>query len=214
MLRACLPEMLDSLPPDHPDAIHNRRDLRIINRIMRNQAWVERTLPPLVRGGERILELGAGMGELAGRLASRGLSVDGLDLWPRPQAWPACREWHTADLRAFDGYGRYPAVIGNLIFHQFTDAELAELGGRLRQAARVIVASEPSRRRISQIATAAFAPLLGVNHVTLHDAHVSVNAGFRGDELPRLLGLDDGSWHYSCVTTALGANRTVAVRRG
>ena len=212
MLRACLPEMLDSLPPDHPDALHSRRDLRLINRIMRNQAWFRAALPPLLRRGETVLELGAGMGELAKDLNARGLAVDGLDLWPRPDGWPSERAWHRADLRAFAGYDRYPAVIGNLIFHQFKDAELAALGGKLRQAARVIIACEPERRRFSQIAVAAFAPLLGINHVTRHDAHVSMTAGFCGEELPRLLGLDDGAWQFSCRSTLLGANRMVAVR--
>jgi hypothetical protein len=59
---------------------------------------------------------------------------------------------------------------------------------------------------------AAVAPLLGANHVTLHDAHVSVTAGFCGDELPKALGLDDGNWKYSCRSTALGVCRMVAVR--
>jgi SAM-dependent methyltransferase len=212
MLRACLPEMLDSLPPDHPDALHGRRDLRIINRIMRNHAWFGAALPPLLRGGECVLELGAGTGELAARLAARGVAVDGLDLWPRPGGWPPDRTWYKADLLAFDGFERYPAVIGNLIFHQFTDAELAGVGAKLRRKARVIVACEPERRRMSQIVTSALAPLLGIGHVTLHDARVSVAAGFRGDELPRLLGLDGGAWRYSCNTTTLGANRMVAVR--
>jgi SAM-dependent methyltransferase len=212
MLRACLPEMLDSLPPDHPDALHGRRDLRIINRIMRNHAWLGAVLPPLLRAGEGVLELGAGTGELAARLAARGVPVDGLDLWPRPARWPAARAWYKADLLEFDGFDRYPAVIGNLIFHQFNDAELAGLGAKLRRRARVIVACEPERRRLSQIVTAALAPLLGIGHVTLHDARISVGAGFQGDELPRLLGLDDGAWRYSCRATTLGANRMVAVR--
>jgi len=212
MLRSCLPEMLDSLPPGHPDAVRSRRDLSIINRIMRNHAWFERTLPPLLRGGERVVELGAGTGELARALAVRGVCVDGLDLWPRPAVWPPGRAWHESDLRGFPGFDGYAAVIGNLIFHQFTDAELAGLGESLRRRARVILACEPERRRASQIAVAAFAPLLGASHVTLHDAHVSVGAGFRGDELARLLGLADGAWRLRCATTALGANRMVAVR--
>ena len=214
MNRVCLPELLDSLPPDHPDALHNRRDLRIINALMRNRAWFERTLRPLVREGECALELGAGTGELARSLGARGIPVDGLDLWPRPADWPAQRAWHQADLREFGGYSAYPVVIANLILHQFTDAELGLLGSKLRLGARVIVASEPERRRSSQIAFAAFAPLLGANHVTLHDGNVSVGAGFRGDELARVLGLDDGTWRYTCATTTLGANRTVAVRAG
>jgi hypothetical protein len=212
MLRVCLPELLDSLPPDHPDALHNRRDLRLVNALMRNHAWFLRTLPPLLRGGEPVLELGAGMGEMAAKLIARGIPVDGLDLWPRPAGWPDGRAWHTADLRAFDAYDRYPAVIANLILHQFTDAELAALGARLRRSARVIVACEPQRRRASKFATAALGLLFGANHVTTHDARVSVMAGFRGEELPRLLGLADGGWRYSCRATALGANRMVAVR--
>ena len=116
-----------------------------------------------------------------------------------------------ADLRAFGGYGAYPVVIGNLIFHQFTDAELAELGRKLRASARAIVACEPARRRLSQVLMAAVAPLFGANHVTLHDAHVSMTAGFLGDELPRALGLGDG-WRCTCTETGIGVYRMVAVR--
>jgi hypothetical protein len=211
MIRACLPELLDSLPRDHPDALHNRRDLRLINRIMRNREWFEHALPRLMRPGERALELGAGMGELGRNLNRRGVPVDGLDLWPRPEGWPPGREWHCADLRTFEGIERYPVIIGNLIFHQFNDAELAGLGEKLRNA-RLILACEPERRRRSQFVMRAFGPLLGASHVTLHDAHVSVIAGFRGDELPRALGLTAEDWRFSFESTALGAIRMVAIR--
>ncbi len=213
MLRACLPELLDSLPPDHPDALHSRRDLRLINRLMRNQAWFESVLPPLLRDDDCVLEVGAGMGELGLRLGARGVAVDGLDLWPRPGAWPPDRAWHRSDLRSFTDFAPYPVVIGNLIFHQFSDADLGEIGARLRPTARVILACEPARRRLGQIATSALLPFLGINHVTQHDARVSMQAGFRGDELPARLGLNDGQWTYACKTTVLGANRMVAVRR-
>ena len=214
MKRACEPELLDSLPFDHPDAIHNRRDLRLINAFMRNRAWFARVLPPLVRAGENVLELGAGTGEMGLKLLASGVPLDGLDLWPRPSAWPEDRKWHRADLKAFGSYADYAVVIGNLIFHQFTEGELAGLGAELRKKARVVVACEPERRKLSQTIMAAVAPLLGANHVTLHDARVSIAAGFVGDELPRALGMDDGSWDYSCTSTALGALRMVAVRRG
>jgi hypothetical protein len=213
MNRACEPELLDSLPHDHPDAVHNRRDLRLINGIMRNRAWFEKTLPRVLREGERVLELGAGMGEMAVALNRRGLPVDGLDLWPRPRRWPTDRDWHVADLRTFEGYHAYPAVIGNLIFHQFNEAELADLGARIRRSARVVVACEPERRKVSQTVMAAVAPLLGANHVTLHDAHVSIAAGFRDNELAVALGMTPGEWEVSCMTSALGASRMVAVRR-
>jgi hypothetical protein len=213
MNRACEPELLDSLPHDHPDAVHNRRDLRLINGIMRNRSWFEQALPPLLREGERVLELGAGLGEMAIGLNRRGIPVDGLDLWPQPEAWPADREWHVVDLKGFQGYGAYPAVIGNLIFHQFNAAELADLGARIRRNARVVLACEPQRSRVSQTMMAAVAPLLGANHVTLHDARVSIAAGFRGDELPLALGMARSEWDFSCTTTALGAFRMIAVRR-
>jgi hypothetical protein len=213
MLRTLQPELLDSLPPDHPDAVRSRRDLVLINRIMGNHRWIARTLPPLLRPGERVLELGAGTGELGRRLAQRGLTTDGLDLAPRPAAAVFSGQWHQSDLLTFPGYARYPVVIGNLIFHQFSDAQLRQLGTQWRDTARLLVASEPWRRRRFQLLFRTLAPLFGASPVTRHDAVVSIAAGFRGGELPELLGLDDGNWDYRCHTTALGAYRMVAIRR-
>jgi hypothetical protein len=213
MLRTLQPELLDSLPPDHPDAQHNRRDLRRINRLLGNHRWLAATLPPLLRPGEVALEIGAGTGELALALTRQGVAVDALDLWPRPPAWPAARNWHQADLLTFPGYGDYPAVVGNLIFHQFADSDLAALGARLRARTRVIVACEPLRRPLSQMFYRLIGPLMGANHVSLHDAHVSIAAGFCGDELPLALGLGRPDWDVRCSHTLLGAYRMVAIRR-
>jgi hypothetical protein len=214
MKRICEPELLDSLPFDHPDAVHNRRDLRLVNAFMRNQGWFRRVLPSLIRPGEPVLEVGAGTGEMGLSLAKAGVAVDGLDLWPRPGSWPVDRQWHRADLMRFGGYGAYPVVIGNLIFHQFKDAELAELGAVLRRTCRVVVACEPLRSRLSQVLMAAFGPVLGANYVTLHDARVSIAAGFLGDELSAAMGFDDGHWECSCTKAAPGALHMIAVRRG
>ena len=148
--RTLEPELLDSLPPDHPDAIHSRRDLRLVNQLMRNHRWLTRTLPPLLRPGELALELGAGTGELGLRLAARDVPVDGIDFWPRPAAWPPARAWHSADLCSFSGYDAYPVIVGNLIFHQFSDDQLAALGAVLRRSARVIIACEPARHKFFQ----------------------------------------------------------------
>ena len=212
MERTLEPELLDALPPDHPDAVHNRRDLRLTNIVMGNYAWFERVLPSLLRPGDRALELGAGTGELGLRLNARGIPVDGLDLWPRPDCWPEENRWHRSDLREFNAWDRYAAVIGNLIFHQFSDHDLRALGEQLRSA-RVILACEPARRRASQIAYRILGPVFGANHVSLHDAHVSIAAGFIGEELAHALGFEVGAWHIDCHITRRGAYHMVAVRK-
>ena len=56
-------------------------------------------------------------------------------------------------------------------------------------------------------------PVFGANAVTRHDAHISIAAGFHGDELPRALGLDPQVWTWRCTSTLLGAYRMVAIRR-
>ena len=213
MRRTLEPEILDSLPAGHPDALHNRRDLRVVNRVMGNHRWFGRKLPPLVRTGETVLEVGAGTGELGARLATARINVDGLDLWPRPAGWPAAGAWHVADLRHFAGYAGYPVVIGNLICHQFSEADLAALGTEFCGHARVILACEPARRRRWQFLYALLAPLLGANYVSRHDGRVSIAAGFRGDELPRLLGLTAAEWDWHCTSTTLGGYRMIAIRR-
>lgn len=212
MPRTIQPELLDSLSPQHPDALHNRRDLRVINRLMGNLRWVEQTLAAHALPTARILEIAAGEGDLCRQLSRRGWHVDGLDLWPKPTGWPAAHTWHQADLRSFDGYSDYEIILGNLIFHQFTDDELVALGAELRRTARVIIACEPVRRRLSQIGYRVIARLSGANHVSLHDGHVSIEAGFVGMELPDALGLTAPEWKVRCSTTLLGAYHLVAVR--
>ena len=212
MQRVLQPEILDRLPHDHPDALHNRRDLRLTNWVAGNHRWISRTLARLARPGDIGLEIGSGTGELGLQLARRGLAVDALDLWPRPAHWPAERQWHNSDLRNFDGYGRYQAIVGNLIFHQFSAAELGALGEKLQHGPRVIVACEPERRRVSQLLFRGLGPLFGANYVSLHDAHVSIAAGFRGEELANALGLGRAQWNVRCSTTLLGFNRMAAVR--
>jgi len=211
--RTLTPELLDSLPHDSPDAQRSRRDLRWINLGLGNQRWFARTLPALARAGERVLELGAGTGELGAALASRGLAVDGLDRAPRPGNWAARSEWHQADIFGFGGYDRYGVVIGNLIFHHFTDAQLAELGAKFRDTVRVVIASEPKRSRISRRMFALTAPLWGAHPVTLHDGKVSIEAGFLRHELAAALGLDEARWEIRYEISLVSTYRMIAVRR-
>lgn len=211
--RTLTPELLDSLAPEHPDARHSRRDLRWINALMGNHRWLLRVLPPRVWPGDRLLEIGAGTGELAARFAARGVATDALDLGPRPDWWPAARAWHVADARAFGRYGDYAGICGNLIFHHFADGELVRLGAQLAVGTRVLAACEPVRSPWSQRLFAVVGRCFRANAVTMHDAHVSIAAGFRGDELPHVLGLPPAEWEWRCSTTVFGAYRMLAWRR-
>jgi hypothetical protein len=211
MERTLEPELLDSLSADDPAAMHSRRDLRIINRVIGNERWFRRELWRHLRPEMRVLELGAGTGELGAALFARGIAIDGLDLCPRPTIWPRQAEWHRVDLRTFARYAEYPAVIASLTLHHLTDAEMAALG-RQFEGVRLIVVSEPARRRRSQTLLAAIGPMLGANRITLHDARISIAAGFLGDELPRALGLTADRWKWKCGVSFLGAYRMIAVR--
>ena len=206
-------ELLDSLPHDHPDALDNRRDLGLINAVMGNHRWLARILQAYASPGGPVLELGAGTGGLAQRLRRNGWPVDGLDVCPAPATWPAGAPWHRADLRTFAGFDAYEVVYGNLIFHQFSASELRAVGNRMQTRAQLLLACEPARRRRSQWMFRMFAPLIGANHVSRHDANVSIAAGFRGDELPSLLGLAPERWTWRCTTTLLGAYHLIAWRR-
>jgi hypothetical protein len=217
MERRVQPELLDGLPPEHPDAQHNRRDLRFFNAVMGNYRWLEETMARRARTGDRVLELGAGEGDLGRRLrrrwGEREIHYTGLDLWPRPKDWPAAWGWRQEDITGFANYADYPVVIGNLILHQFEDAALAELGRKWRERARLLVFCEPARRAL-HLAQLPLARLAGINHVSRHDARVSIEGGFRGGELAQRLGVEKPEWRVEVAETFMGAYRFVAERNG
>jgi len=215
MLRRVQPEILDGLPPDHPDAKHNRRDLRFFNAIMGNFRWFAHTLRNHLRPDDHLLELGAGEGDL-GRYLQRCLKeaprfYAGLDLWPRPAVWPATWDWHRADLTTFPDYAASNVILGNLILHQFENPVLASLGQRWRHA-RLLVFCEPARRTL-HLRQLPLARLAGINYVSRHDARVSIEGGFLDGELPRLLDLDERIWQISVSQTFWGAYRLIAIRK-
>ncbi len=211
--RTLKPELLDTLPPGDSDAIHSRRDLRCFNRAMGNPAWFRDTLPRLMRPGDRILELGAGTGELRRSVLPRECHWDALDLAPRPPDWPRGSLWFQTDARAFDGWTSYNVVVANLFFHHLEDADLKLLGARMRNSVRMILCAEPARARRWQWLFRAVCLMVRANRVSRHDGHVSIAAGFRGDELAAVFGLDPLHWNSHASTTPRGVYRLVATRR-
>jgi len=97
-----------------------------------------------------------------------------------------------------------------LFLHHFADHQLARLFGLLAKCCRAVVACEPARARLA-LGGVALLPLIGCNHVTRHDARVSVRAGFRGHELSALWPAHDG-WELNESRAGLFGHRFVARR--
>ena len=217
MKRVVEEEILDGLPEGDPDAMHTRRDILLINGIMGNFRWLGRQLRKRVLERDTGLEMGAGAGDLGFYLARKGIlpagvRYEGLDLWSRPQGWPEEWGWNQEDATKLSSLP-YDFVVGNLIFHQFEDEVLQEWGKLMRQYCRLILACEPVRHERHLWQLQLLRPLR-LNKISWHDARVSIRAGFRGMELPRLLGLAEPEWEVKVEETFFGSYRMCARRRG
>ena len=214
MSRISQPEKLDSLHASDPDARASRRDLVKINRWMGNFTWFEKILNRQCSGWNHFLEIGAGGGELAMRLISKvGCSnYTAVDRVPMPENWPQSACWHQGDLFQYTEYTTAEVLLANLVLHHFNDNELSRIGDRIQQSSITkIVVNEPCRRSFHKFQLRA-GKLIGFNHITLYDGSVSIDAGFRADELPELLGLTSGRWHWQIEETFMGAYRMIVER--
>ncbi len=208
-----LPERLDRLPSDDPGAHASRRDLRVLNRLLGGERWLAKRVGQTLRPTERVLELGAGDGNLARAMLARGLPWDALDLKPAPRGWPVSAAWFEADALNFTPARDHAVVVANLFMHHFDADALGVLGKRLGRAARVVIVSDLVRSRLSLWAFAAICRVLRAHPITRHDGALSIRAGFRADELARALDLPSDEWSWRTWTTWGGAYRWVACRR-
>ena len=107
--------------------------------------------------------------------------------------------------------GAGPVVVANLFLHHFEDAQLSALLQKASQSARLFVAVEPHR-----FMWAAFVGqllwLIGCNNVTRHDAVVSIQAGFRANEISRLWP-DKTNWQLTECRSGLFSHLFIARRR-
>ena len=214
MPRLAQPEKLDSLDATDPDAQASRRDLVKINRWMGNFAWFEKILDRQCSGWKHFLEMGAGGGELAMRLIqkSRCATYTAVDRMPMPDNWPQSARWHQGDLFQYTEYTTAEVLLANLVLHHFDDNELSRIGDLIQQSSIAkIVVNEPCRRSFHKFQLRA-GKLIGFNHITLYDGSVSIDAGFRANELPELLGLAPTRWHWRIEETLMGAYRMIAER--
>jgi len=197
MERVIEPEWLDELPASEPRAVGSRRDLRRINWFMNSAGILARALRSAGKP-RRVLDLGAGDGALAWRVA-RNLRWHGVEFllldrnYPIP---PNVREEFAAlgcsatqvrrdVLNGLTDIGRVDAVFANLFLHHFTDSELQRLLADVSALCDVFVACEPRRSGFALFGSRCVG-LLGCNAVTRHDAVASVRAGFQDEELSQL----------------------------
>ena len=202
------PEILDSLLPGDPRAIHSRRDLVRINAVMRQSAIMADALAGAPAPG-LLADLGGGDGRfllgVARRLAKRwpgvrAVILDQHDFVSREmRAGFAALGWHCEVLRGdiFEVLPRIQPdiVTANLFLHHLDEMALVRLLGAIACRARTFVACEPRRGRFALLG-ARLVGMLGANDVTRHDAVVSVRAGFQGRDLSALWP-QDGLWHLN-----------------
>jgi SAM-dependent methyltransferase len=211
MERIVEPELLDELPPEDPGAAGSRRDLRTLNTCRGSAALFASKLTkafPKHRPG-CLLDLGAGDGTLLLRIALRlGPSWQGTRasiVDQQQTVSTATRDgfkalgWELEILVAdvFDwaqnpGSSPCDVVITNLFLHHFSTARLRDLFQALARHTKRFIALEPRRARWPLLCSR-FVGFIGCNHVTRHDAPVSVRAGFSGRELSQLWPAN-GAW--------------------
>ncbi len=207
---------METLPDDHPDAIRGREDLRVVNGIMGNHGWISRMLRRHGRPGWRITEIGAGDGALSRGFCEQGIcrpqDLHAFDLAGRPADWPPGASWTQGDLFQ-QPLPDTEVLVANLFLHHFEDDQLRILGGRLSPQTRLILAAEPARQRIHTWLGRVVCSIAELNFVTRHDMQASIRAGFRSQELPQALGLDE-AWRWQVGSTPLGAYHLMAQRGG
>lgn len=210
--RVVIPELLDHLAVDDPHAIRSRRDLQCINFLMGNERWILRTLarfPDASRGG--IIELGAGDGRLCGALARLfpESSVTAIDLAPAPPDLAPRVKWQRGDLFAQLSPAPGGVRIANLFLHHFEGDALQALG-RWVENADLLVFNEPDRAALPHGLGRLMHPF--INHVTRHDMHVSITAGFGAGEIQQFLGLDPDGWKIEESQTLRGSRRLICCK--
>lgn len=206
------PEIIDRLPPDHPDARRSRRDLRLINFLMGNERWIARQasgFPEALATG--VFEIGAGEGALLLRMAKAhgGIPLKACDLAPRPPKLPERITWDRRDVFESLAESASGVLVANLVLHHFDDCELERLRPHLEKF-EVICVIEPQRTPRAIADARWMLPFLG--RATRHDMMVSLRAGFLPGELPERLGLAPERWRVQEEISWWGGLRMLAVQ--
>ena len=226
MRRQIQPEILDELAVDDPRAIRSRRDLQKVNTFMGHPGMVTRALRAAPALPRLLVELGTGDGTFLLRVArrlgpqagTRAMLVDRRPSVSAPTLQGFKAAGWTIDICQADVFEwlcrpraeTADVTVANLFLHHFRESELANLLNLIAQQTRHFIACEPRRSPVA-LAGTSLLRLAGCNDVTLHDADVSVRAGFRNRELSALWPPDAG-WHLIERRRGLFTHALVAAR--
>jgi hypothetical protein len=196
-------EILDHLSPDDPRVFHARKDLRFINGLMNHARILRSNIFPQLNMGSplRILEIGSGDGTLAyeifkkcGKLPAGGRMdfVDKAGILSR-QVKRDLGElgWEVNEFEADvfhwveNNPDAYHLCFASLFLHHFDEKELKLLFHHLSGKTKRFLCIEPRRDRFGLLGALGLR-LLGCDPVTLHDAKISVRAGFHHQELSHI----------------------------
>ena len=211
--RVIVPELLDSLAADDPEAIRSRKELRWINALMGNERWMLQQLsrhPELLKHG--IVEWGAGEGFLCKKIQQTfcDAKISGVDLVTRPADLPQDISWYSGDLLEMPLPSHASVIIANLFLHHLTDEQLRQCQTWFDQAS-LLIFNEPLRKKSSHRWGRLLHPLLG--NVTRHDMHVSIDAGFIKGELAGIWSAIQSDWDVEEWEQWPGAYRSVWRRK-
>ena len=240
MPRVGAAETLDGLAEDDPAAVHSRRDLRRVHRMMGTRTIVARALRELTAFRSateplRILELGAGDGTLmlgVARMLRKDCPAVRLQLLDRQKLVSAATlesyaelgwqvsvqvcdvfDWVTSDADQLKTKSapRWDVIVVNLFLHHFEGTQLDALLGAIASRTNRFLACEP-RRGMLALAGSHLIGLIGANAVTRQDAVLSVHAGFEKGEITALWPSTHANWTLNDYSAGLFSQCFCALR--
>ena len=200
MKRVIQSEILDHLEADDPRAVHARRDLRWINAFMNHTQILRSSMFSNLNKGAliRVVEIGSGDGALAGKIFKKwgevppGSCLDFVDkagcLSTQVKRGLEELGWKVTEFEkdvfqwVEESPDSYDLCFASLFLHHFENDEIEILFQHLSQKINHFICVEPRRDRFGLLGAAGLR-LLKCHPITLHDATVSVRAGFHHQEL-------------------------------
>ena len=183
------PEFLDHAPPEQAE--RSLDDLIRINRFFGGHAVLRRTLARILDRNEAfsMLDVGAGSGDMGVALREKypRAAVTSLDYrFSHVMRAPAPRVGGDAFRLPFRPRS-FDLVHCSLFLHHFRNRQIIDLlRGFGAIARRFVVITDLERHRIPYLTVPATRFVFRWHPITLHDAPISVAAGFRAHELHHL----------------------------